>query len=151
VQTVLSPVAKAIVPRLTCVHVSFLRQKIVDIFYEPPDVIVIVSRYFYFWLCYLRNSYCICVIIYTCTGGLWHSSLIDRNLITAFIPFLPMERKHVKLCIEDDLRYKNHQVTEDIVNKVADVLPYYPPEAKLFARSGCKWVSQKVDLMLDND
>ena len=62
-----------------------------------------------------------------------------------------MERKHVKLCIEDDLRYKNQDVTEDIVNKVADVLPYYPPDAKLFASSGCKRVSQKVDLMLEQD
>lgn len=84
-------------------------------------------------------------------GGLWHSSLIDRNLISAFVPFLPMERKHVKMCIEDDLRYKNREVTEHIVNQVADVLPYYPPEAKLFAASGCKRVSQKVDLMLDKD
>jgi len=84
-------------------------------------------------------------------GGLWHSTLIDRNLITAFVPFLPMERKHVKMCIEDDLRYKNHEVTEDILNKVADALPYYPPDAKLFAASGCKRVSQKVDLLLDKD
>jgi len=82
---------------------------------------------------------------------LWHSSLIDRNLITAFVPFLPMERKHVKMCIEDDLRYKNREVTEDIVNQVADVLPYYPAGEKLFAASGCKRVSQKVDLQLDRD
>ena len=82
---------------------------------------------------------------------MWHSNLIDRNLISAFVPFLPMERQHVKLCIRDDLIHKNHEVTEDIVNKVADVLPYYPPATKLFAASGCKRVSQKVDLMLDND
>jgi len=62
-----------------------------------------------------------------------------------------MERRHVKLCIEDDLRYKNREVTEDLVNKVADVLPYFPADKKLFAASGCKRVSQKVDLMLDSD
>lgn len=55
------------------------------------------------------------------------------------------------MCIKDDLRHKNHEVTEDLVNKVADVLPYFPPDVKLFATSGCKRVSQKVDLMLDND
>jgi len=93
----------------------------------------------------------ILLLVFDYTGGLWHSSLIDRYLITALVPFLPMERKHVKLCIEDDLRYKNHEVTEDIVNKVADVLPYYPPAAKLFAASGCKRVSQKVDLLIDDD
>ena len=92
----------------------------------------------------------VCVSVY-CAGGLWHSSLIDRNLVTAFVPFLPMERKHVKLCIEDNLRSKNRTVTEDIVNKVADLLPYYPEDAKLFAKSGCKRVSQKVDFVADKD
>jgi len=84
------------------------------------------------------------------SGGLWHSSLIDRNLITAFVPFLPLERKHVKLCIEDDLRHKNYPVTKDVVNKVADILPYFPPGVNLFAASGCKRVSQKVDLVMDS-
>ena len=62
-----------------------------------------------------------------------------------------MERRHVKLCIEDDLRNKNHTVTEGLVNKVADSLPFFPPSVKLFATSGCKRVSQKVDLVLDID
>jgi hypothetical protein len=82
-------------------------------------------------------------------GGLWHSTLLEKNLVSALIPFLPMERQHVKRCIEDDLRNKKKEVTEKIVNRVADMLQYYPDDTKLFAKSGCKPVSQKVDLALD--
>lgn len=32
-------------------------------------------------------------------GGLWHSGLIDRNLIDYFIPSLPLEYRHVKMCV----------------------------------------------------
>jgi hypothetical protein len=60
-----------------------------------------------------------------------------------------MEREHVKRCIEDDLRNKKQKVTDNIVNRVADMLQYYPEDAQLFAKSGCKAVSQKVDLQLD--
>ncbi len=83
-------------------------------------------------------------------GGLWHSSLIEKNLISAFVPFLPLERQHVKLCVEDDLLAKGHTPQKDIVSKVADELLYFPSETKLFSKSGCKRVSQKVDLIIED-
>ncbi len=83
-------------------------------------------------------------------GGLWHSSLIEKNLISAFVPFLPLERRHVKLCIRDDLALKGQKVTEDMLSKVADELLYFPAEHKLFSKSGCKRVSQKVDLLIED-
>ena len=83
-------------------------------------------------------------------GGLWHSSLIEKNLISAFVPFLPLERRHVKLCVRDDLISKNYTVTEEILSKVADELLYFPPNIKLFSKSGCKRVSQKVDLIIED-
>ncbi len=84
-------------------------------------------------------------------GGLWHSSLIEKNLISAFIPFLPLERRHVKLCVRDDLEAKGHPVTEELLSKVADELLYFPQENKLFSKSGCKRVSQKVDLLIEDE
>ena len=83
-------------------------------------------------------------------GGLWHSSLIEKNLISAFVPFLPLERQHVKLCVEDDLLAKGFTPQNDIVSKVADELLYFPSETKLFSKSGCKRVSQKVDLIVED-
>ena len=37
--------------------------------------------------------------------------LIDKNLIDYFIPFMPMERSHVKKCAKADLEKKGHPVT----------------------------------------
>ncbi|XP_014680899.1 PREDICTED: torsin-1A-like isoform X1 [Priapulus caudatus] len=81
-------------------------------------------------------------------GGLWHSSLIESDVIDFFLPFLPMERKHVKLCIKDDLETKGHRATEEILNRVANELLFYPDKTRLFSKSGCKRVSQKVDVVL---
>ena len=88
---------------------------------------------------------CTCVI----AGGLWHSSLIESNLISAFVPFLPLERSHVKLCVADELRRKGHFETELMKNKVADELHYFPADSKLFSKSGCKKTSEKVDLLYE--
>ena len=39
-------------------------------------------------------------------GGLKRSSIVAHNLIDHFIPFLPLERQHVKKCVEDYLKDK---------------------------------------------
>lgn len=83
-------------------------------------------------------------------GGLWHSSLIEKNLISLFVPFLPLEREHVKLCIRDDLLSKNQSVTDELINSVADTLQYEPQDNPIFSKSGCKRVSQKVDFMIED-
>ena len=82
-------------------------------------------------------------------GGFWHSSLIEKNLIDYFIPFLPLERSHVKMCAEADLKKKGHPVTEQVLNSIADELLYYPEDLKVFSQSGCKKVSSKVDYIMN--
>ena len=37
-------------------------------------------------------------------GGLHRSDIVDKNLINAYIPFLPLEKKHIRLCIADYLK-----------------------------------------------
>ena len=81
-------------------------------------------------------------------GGFWHSSLIEKNLIDYFIPFLPLERSHVKMCAKADLEEKGHPVTEQVLNSIADELLYFPEYAKVFSQSGCKKVSSKVDFIM---
>jgi hypothetical protein len=60
-----------------------------------------------------------------------------------------MERKHVKMCIKDQLELKGHPVTEEIINKVANELTYFPKDLKLYSTSGCKRIAEKVDLIMD--
>ena len=81
-------------------------------------------------------------------GGFWHSSLIENNLIDHFIPFIPLERSHIKMCAKADLEQKGHPVTEQILNNVADELKYFPDDLKVFSQSGCKKVSSKVDYIM---
>ncbi len=48
-------------------------------------------------------------------GGLHKSDIIEKNLIDAFVPFLPLEKKHIELCIIDYLkqRYNKSNPTQD--------------------------------------
>nr|XP_027326992.2 torsin-1B [Anas platyrhynchos] len=82
-------------------------------------------------------------------SGLWHSSLIDRNLIDYFVPFLPLEHKHVKMCVRAEMKARGHAVDEKVVEAVADEMTYFPKEAKIYSDKGCKTVQAKLDIHED--
>ena len=37
-------------------------------------------------------------------GGLQFSRVIERSLVDVFVPFLPLERTHVKTCVRNELQ-----------------------------------------------
>ena len=91
------------------------------------------------------------------TGGLWHASLINRHLVTFFVPFLPLERQHIRTCIERQLQSTQendeHRSTLDereIVARVLDLIEFAPPDTLLYSVSGCKKVQQKLDYILES-
>ena len=85
-------------------------------------------------------------------GGLHHSSVIDSSLIDVYVPFLPLERKHVRRCVEKEARDRNISMrmsaedTENIVNS----LSYWPQDTKLYSTTGCKRISNKLDLFQED-
>ena len=81
-------------------------------------------------------------------GGLRHSQLILHNLIDYFIPFLPLERKHIKQCVMADLEAKKMPLSEEVANQVVKELQYFTEDEKVFSKSGCKKVSSKVDFIV---
>lgn len=88
------------------------------------------------------------------TGGLWHSELILKNLITAYVPFLPLERRHVKQCIRDGLVQKGYyksdeEISEVTVQEIADELTYYPEGVFVFSTTGCKRIHEKIDFIME--
>ena len=83
-------------------------------------------------------------------GGLWHSQLILHNLIDFFVPFMPLEKSHIKKCVEADLRKKNKTVENHIVNNVADQMQYSSPD-NVFSSTGCKKVSSRVDFVIEDE
>lgn len=40
---------------------------------------------------------------YNVIGGLYRSNIIDSHVIDHFVPFLPLEARHVELCIRKEL------------------------------------------------
>ncbi|CAD5120283.1 DgyrCDS8859 [Dimorphilus gyrociliatus] len=85
--------------------------------------------------------------------GLWHSSLVERNLITALIPFLPLEKHHVKKCARDYLLSRSHTkiaYDDDFLNQIANQMTYQPKDSQLYSTSGCKRVAQHCDLLIYN-
>jgi len=84
--------------------------------------------------------------------GLFKASIIDKFLIDFYIPFLPLERIHVKQCIRAELEkyqfmekkaYEKSNRERDI-DKIADELVYDPPGYNKFSISGCKRIPNLV-------
>ena len=84
--------------------------------------------------------------------GLWHASIIDHFLIDFYLPFLPLERYHVKKCIEAELKkfnfkdreeYEKSQLEKDL-DHIADEMVYEPEGYNKFSSSGCKRVPNLV-------
>lgn len=85
-------------------------------------------------------------------GGLHHSSVIDKHLVDRFVPFLPLERTHIKQCVLADMKSRNltFELTKDQMDSVLDEIDYYPKSHQVYSTTGCKTVSAKVDLLLED-
>ncbi|XP_039623696.1 torsin-3A [Polypterus senegalus] len=81
-------------------------------------------------------------------GGFSQSRLVSGNLIDFFVPFLPMEYRHVKLCARDAFRAREVDYTEQMLDEVAKGMVYFPKEEKLFSTQGCKSVPQRISFFL---
>jgi len=83
-------------------------------------------------------------------GGLHKSAIIDKSLIDAYVPFLPLEQVHVKQCARRELLHRELEPNDysDLINQVVEELSFWPDEVRLFSTTGCKRVSQKVDELL---
>ena len=83
------------------------------------------------------------------------SDVIISHMITAYVPFLPMERKHIWKCIKDVLvaqkYYKRKDIPENVVSKIANQLTYFPADEEIFSVTGCKRIKEKVSYVMDDD
>ena len=79
-------------------------------------------------------------------GGLQHSSVIDSSLIDVYVPFLPLERQHVRKCVIKEAKDRNLTMREEDIMGIVDSLNYWPSDTKLYSTTGCKRISNKFDL-----
>ncbi|ROL52121.1 Torsin-1A [Anabarilius grahami] len=82
-------------------------------------------------------------------SGFLHSSIIDHHLVDHYIPFLPLELRHVRQCAMAEMVHLNITRNTDLADKVAREMPFFPKEDKVFAVKGCKSVRQKLVLYAD--
>jgi len=84
-------------------------------------------------------------------GGLQKTEMIEKALLDASIPFLPLEKKHVKQCIRHELELNYNDVeasrkwTEETVDLIASHILYWPKQSQAFSTSGCKKVDKYVE------
>ncbi|KAI3361736.1 hypothetical protein L3Q82_002092 [Scortum barcoo] len=81
-------------------------------------------------------------------SGLWHTSLIAKNLVDFFVPFLPLEYRHVVECAMAQMEAKGHRPDLKVAEKLAKDLVYFPKSERVFAVKGCKTIESKLDYYL---
>ncbi|XP_056589474.1 torsin-1A-like [Triplophysa dalaica] len=79
-------------------------------------------------------------------SGFWHSCLIDEHLVDHFVPFLPLELKHLKQCVLAEMTYMNITHDYDVMDSVLKDMPFFPPEEEAFSIKGCKTIHNKLGL-----
>ena len=88
------------------------------------------------------------------TGGLKDTVLMSAGLIDVFVPFLPLEKKHIKQCIQVSIKErrklkpknKRKPITNELKEAIANELHYWKKIDVMFSESGCKMVAKKVAL-----
>ncbi|NP_001186944.1 torsin family 1 precursor [Danio rerio] len=81
-------------------------------------------------------------------SGFWHTSLIDKNLVDFFVPFLPLEYKHIIQCGLAEMIAKGHSPDKEVVEKMAHDLNYFPKEERVFSMQGCKVIPSRLDFYI---
>ncbi|GAA6105331.1 torsin-1A-like isoform X2 [Tachysurus ichikawai] len=81
-------------------------------------------------------------------SGFWHSSLIEKNMVDFFVPFLPLEYKHVVQCGRAEMISKGHKPNEEAVEQMARDMSYFPHEERVFSVQGCKVISSRLNFYI---
>ena len=87
-------------------------------------------------------------------GELRHSSLISRYQLDAFIPMLPLEKRHLILCAEEQLRLRKNKCgcsDEKCISIRASEIVDEIDFTERFSRSGCKKIWTKANLICPVD
>ncbi|XP_058125783.1 torsin-like protein isoform X1 [Anopheles ziemanni] len=110
---------------------------------------------------------------YNLGGGLYRSEMIESHVVDHFVPFLPLELRHVEKCVQQEyLKYDNQGMLDESFMRYAFYVPSQCEGVKLifllfncrdvlkeavtfdetglFSNNGCKRISKKVESMYYN-
>nr|CAD7200478.1 unnamed protein product [Timema douglasi] len=83
-------------------------------------------------------------------GGFHKNEAIESNLIDHYVPFLPLEEKHVRLCVIEEFKKRGVKSPhEELVDEILKDVTFGPDEHQIFSNSGCKRLSHKVLTLIE--
>lgn len=65
-----------------------------------------------------------------------------------FVPFLPLEYKHVIQCGLAEMVSKGRAPDKEVVEMMARDLNYFPKEERVFSMQGCKIIPARLDFYI---
>lgn len=80
--------------------------------------------------------------------GFWRSGIMEEHLLDAVVPFLPLQRHHVRHCVLNELAQLGLEPREEVVQAVLDSTTYFPEDEQLFSSNGCKTVASRITFFL---
>lgn len=80
--------------------------------------------------------------------GFWHSGIMEEHLLDALVPFLPLQRHHVRHCVLNELAQLGLEPQEEVVEAVLGSITFFPEHKQLFSSNGCKTVATRITFFL---
>ncbi|XP_063319809.1 torsin-1B-like, partial [Pelmatolapia mariae] len=81
-------------------------------------------------------------------SGIIHSGLIDNNMVDFFIPFLPLEYRHVIQCVMAEMKAIGFQPDKDVADRVVRDISHVHLSENVFVKSGCMTVASRLYLYM---
>ncbi|KAL0109459.1 hypothetical protein PUN28_014492 [Cardiocondyla obscurior] len=81
-------------------------------------------------------------------GGFYHSDTIQTSVIDHYVPFLPLEERHVKKCLARAFTERGSVPNQEMIEEALSHLTFGPEPYNLYSMAGCKRIEQKVAMIL---
>ena len=83
-------------------------------------------------------------------GAFKNSEFVSREVVDAYIPFLPLEKNHVKKCILRAIEQRDYEPDLSMVLGILDDIVWISNGVEMFAESGCKRIEQIISMYLED-
>ena len=85
----------------------------------------------------------------------FHDLLLSRGLTLNIVPFMPLSRSEVRKCIMNDIKTRfpdkrDFAPSRKVVDNLLQELKYFSDEFPVFSTSGCKTITSKLDVILED-
>lgn len=90
------------------------------------------------------------LIMFNERGGFYKSDTIESSLIDHYVPFLPLERKHVEKCAIDAFKRRGVDPDDHQLKEVMKGLSFGPEPHDIYSEGGCKRLDQKVGSIIQS-